>query len=104
MCRSNGEPETAVHRLSDVKELLAVAEQGGVGLWLHGHQHRPYHLTDARLAPFPIICAGSGTQNGIWSYYEYTLDGLNLHASRRTYQPENKAFCQVESFELRLRE
>ena len=103
VCRFGGEAEFKAHRLRDVKELLAVAEQGGVALWLHGHQHRPYHLADAGVAPFPIVCVGSATQNGIWSYNEYTLDGLHLHASRRAYEPEKKAFGEVERFELQLR-
>lgn len=104
VCRADGEPETAAHRLRDVKELLAVAEQGGVGLWLHGHQHRPYCLNDARLAPFPVLCAGSATQYGIWSYYEYSLDGARVQVSRRAYDPQTKAFNEVESFDLQLRE
>lgn len=99
VCRSNGEPEQAVHRLCDVKELLAVAEQGGVCLWLHGHQHRPYY----RDSPLPIVCAGSATQSGIWGYNHYTLDGPLLHGARRQFEPETKGFREVETFELRLR-
>ncbi len=103
LCRPGGEPESASHRLRDARELLAVAEHGGVSLWLHGHQHRPYCVNDPRVAPFPILCAGSATQYGIWSYNRYTLDGPRLHASRRAYDPAVKAFAEVEAFEVRLR-
>jgi 3',5'-cyclic AMP phosphodiesterase CpdA len=103
-CRANGEPETPAHRLRDAKELLAVAEHGGVAVWLHGHQHRPYCVKDTGLASFPIICAGSATQYGIWGYNEYTLEGALLHVNRRAFDPQTKAFAEAETFDVRLRE
>src|SRR5207244_330401 len=75
LCREGGEPEKRYHGLRDLNEVLDVAARGGISLWLHGHRHAPYHLAQPSCAPFPVICAGSATQHGLWSYGEYTLAG-----------------------------
>ncbi len=62
ICLAGGEPEKPSHALRDLNELIAVATRGGVGLWLHGHRHRPYFHQTRALVPFPVICAGSATQ------------------------------------------
>ena len=79
-----GEPEHRFRRLRDLEALLAVAVRGGIGLWLHGHRHDPYHHEAGRVAPFPVICAGSVTQTGLWSYGEYTIRGRRLDARLRS--------------------
>jgi 3',5'-cyclic AMP phosphodiesterase CpdA len=103
VCRAGGEPEDPIHCLRDRDGLIRVANQGGVSLWLHGHRHGPYYLNDPRLAPFPLICAGSATQTGLWTYNEYTIDGLNFRAQRRVYSPQGRRFADAEAFELTLR-
>ena len=40
ICLADGRRESVAHGLSDLKETVAVAAAGGVGLWLHGHRHR----------------------------------------------------------------
>jgi 3',5'-cyclic AMP phosphodiesterase CpdA len=100
ICLSTGRREPRQHGLRDLDALLAVARAGGVNLWLHGHRHTPYHLQQAVGAPFPVICAGSATQQGIWSYGEYRLDEKALHAVRRTYDPDGHCFRDVETFML----
>ncbi|MFO0841593.1 MAG: hypothetical protein U0797_04215 [Gemmataceae bacterium] len=76
--------------------------RGGVCLWLHGHIHEPYHHPRTALAPFPIICAGSATQSGHWSYGEYVVQGSRLKASRRVFDPDAGGFREGEAFELDL--
>jgi 3',5'-cyclic AMP phosphodiesterase CpdA len=88
--------------LRDREDLLAVARRGGVGLWLHGHCHCPYRHGASAELPFPVVCAGSATQKGLWSYGEYTLRGRRLRAVRRVYDAESGAFRDVEEFELEL--
>ena len=100
---ADGQPEGPLHRLRDLDDLLVVAERGGVSLWLHGHRHDPYRLNDPRVAPFPVICAGSATQSGHWGYNEYTIDGLHLQGVRRTFDLDRRCFRDSETFELKLR-
>jgi hypothetical protein len=71
-------------------------------LWLHGHRHRAYHHAVTALTAFPVVCAGSGTQSGIWSFSEYTLQGTSFRAVRRAFDELSGGFRQVESFALEL--
>lgn len=100
--RPCGRPERRSHALRDVDDVVAVARRGGVGLWLHGHCHAPYHLTPSADLPFPVVCAGSATQSGRWSYTEHTLTGHRLHVLHRTYDPAAGRFRDDASFELEL--
>ncbi len=98
--RRNGRPESWVRMLRDADKLGEVAAAGGVCLWLHGHCHRAFVLSDA--APFPIVCAGSATQTRHWGYAEYCLNGLDLHIQRRVFDFENRRFQDVDSYDLVL--
>jgi 3',5'-cyclic AMP phosphodiesterase CpdA len=100
--RPDGLPEREHHGLRDVADLVAVARRGGVGLWLHGHQHRPYRIVDPQVAPFPVICAGSTTDARSHGYNRYTIVGKRLTADRRIYDPVSGAFRAGESFMLDL--
>jgi 3',5'-cyclic AMP phosphodiesterase CpdA len=102
VCLADGRPERKTHGLRDVDAVVAVAAKGGVSLWLHGHRHHPYFITGGNSAPFPIICAGSATQTGCWSYGQYTLDGLRFQVRRRIYDPAHNQFRDDESFEVKL--
>jgi 3',5'-cyclic AMP phosphodiesterase CpdA len=102
ICLESGKRENLVHGLRDLTDLVEVAHQGGIGLWLHGHRHHAYHFQEPPLAPFPVICTGSATQNRLWSYGEYTIDGLACRARRRVYDPQKDAFVDGPSFEVRL--
>jgi len=99
IARASGEPERNDHRLRNLAELVQVARQGRIGLWLHGHQHVPYVLRDP-VVPIPTICAGSLTQTGKWSYYTYTLDQNTIQAERLTYSLEKKGFEKEEAVEM----
>jgi 3',5'-cyclic AMP phosphodiesterase CpdA len=103
VCRPDGRPERRSHWLHDLDAMLAVADRGGVALWFHGHQHQAYHVSDPRVAPFPIVCVGSSTQRGRWSYHEYVIDGLQVEAVRRTFDPEVRRFRETSTFAVRLR-
>ncbi len=100
--RRSGRLEPTVRQLRDLKELIRRAERGGVFLWLHGHNHQPYHHVSSNEAPFPIICAGSATQTGHWSYGEYVLEPQRLRGWRRVYDPQTDCFREGESLELTL--
>lgn len=99
---ASGRPEHRARQLRDLQDLIEVAVRGGVSLWLHGHRHNAYHHATTELAPFPIICAGSATQSGFWSYGEYLIVGTLLRASQRIFDPQRQRFREGWSFELEL--
>jgi 3',5'-cyclic AMP phosphodiesterase CpdA len=99
---SSGRREHWMRRLRDLDAVVELAKRYGVGLWLHGHRHRPYeHAADVE-TPFTHICAGSATQRGAWSYRVYHLDGQQLTATRRGYDPATGRFRDVSRFLARL--
>ncbi len=102
VCRAGGAPEDPIHRLRDRAQVVATAARGAVSLWLHGHRHGPYYLSDPRVAPFPLICAGSATQSGLWTYNEYTITGRRFLVSRRSYSLVEDRFQESECFEVEL--
>src|SRR5262249_46506575 len=102
VCLASGKRERRHHGLRNVSDLVKVAAQGGVCLWLHGHRHGPYFLAKPNLAPFPVICAGSATQSGLWTFNEYEVDGRYFRAMRRSFDLDNRRFREAESFELQL--
>ena len=104
VCLANGKPEKPWHLLRDLDDLVSVARNGCVRLWLHGHRHNAYILRDSALVPFPIICAGSLTQTGHWSYGALTIENLQLHGVLREFNPGIGSFIDKESFDLNLAE
>jgi 3',5'-cyclic AMP phosphodiesterase CpdA len=98
----NGKPEWRTRRLRDLEKLVRVAEEGGVALWMHGHRHHAYHHKAGNGLPFAVICSGSATQTGRWSYGEYTIQGNILVARRRLYSPADNLFIPGDSFTLEL--
>jgi 3',5'-cyclic AMP phosphodiesterase CpdA len=99
---ADGCRENRWHGLRDLDELVDVARRHGVGLWLHGHRHHAYEHAASAETPFTHICAGSATQRGLWSYYLYTLDGEQLTATRRQFDPVSGRFRDVSRFLTRL--
>src|SRR5262249_47389729 len=71
VCLATGKMEKRFRRLKDLDNFMNVAVEGKVVLWLHGHRHKGYYLTESKYAPFPVVCAGSATQSKLWSYCEY---------------------------------
>jgi 3',5'-cyclic AMP phosphodiesterase CpdA len=96
------DPRHPSRDLQDVEALRDVAHRGGVGLWLHGHHHQHYHHHTPEAAPFPVVCAGSATQRGLWSYGEYTLTGRRLTAVQRVFEEKTDSFKEGKRFELEL--
>lgn len=99
---ASGRREPRIRALRDLDAVVQAAQRGGVGLWLHGHRHNAYYHPPSDYAPFPVVCAGSATQNGRWSYKVYTLDGYHLRAQGRIYNASEDRFDDGESFELEL--
>jgi hypothetical protein len=99
---AKGGRESAFHGLRDLKKLISTAERGGVVLWLHGHRHEHYHHPHSERTPFPVICAGSTTQHGRWTYNDYTLAGHRLRAVQRVFVEEQESFRDGRMFELEL--
>ncbi len=102
ICLKDGQLEADLHGLRDLDLLLDIAHAAGVNLWLHGHRHRPYHFQQTAHARFPVICAGSATETGLWSYGEYTIGDKTLTGLRREYDPAAKQFRDAETFTLNL--
>jgi 3',5'-cyclic AMP phosphodiesterase CpdA len=98
----SGKKEPRVRGLRDLADVVDVAAQGGVRLWLHGHRHGSYFLDSPLGAPFAAICAGSATQRDLWSYGEYTIEDEKMRAVRRGYNLEKGVFEDREEFTLRL--
>jgi 3',5'-cyclic AMP phosphodiesterase CpdA len=99
---ADGQPEHRWRLLRDGDELRRIAVEGGVGLWLHGHRHTGYVVPAVPERPFPIICAGSATQSGRWSWNEYVIRGRRLQMTRRTWAPEREGFVDADRIELEL--
>ncbi len=102
VCLARGQRERRSHGLRDLARVVEVAARGGVALWLHGHRHHPYVLTSPSLAPFPVVCAGSATQSGLWSYMEYRIDGLRCQVLPRVFDPVGGGFRDGAAFEIQL--
>ncbi|HXD89183.1 MAG TPA: metallophosphoesterase [Urbifossiella sp.] len=96
-------PESHWHGLKDWREVRDAAAECGVNLWIHGHKHSWYYLEAGAEQPFASIDVGSSAQMKLWGYHDYTIDGWNLHAVRRTYCPERDGFQDEEEFKLTLR-
>ena len=99
---ADGRPEHRWRMLRDYQDVVKIAADGGVGLWLHGHRHNSYYHPPSDFAPFPVVCAGSATQAGCWSYTEYTLSGRHLRALNRVFADGEGRFRDGTSFELDL--
>jgi len=102
VCLAGGRREKRLHGLRNLDRLIEVAEQGHICLWLHGHRHGFYHHANTAWTSFPVICAGSATQTGMWSYGDYTLASGKLEATRRAYDESAEVFRDVEQFDLQL--
>jgi 3',5'-cyclic AMP phosphodiesterase CpdA len=100
LCRESGVPERLWRRLRDARRLRDLAKDAGVTLWLHGHRHTHYFRPADAALPFPIVCAGSGTQEGKWSYNEYTFVDGQMHGQRRVWSPEKAAFIDGDEFSI----
>jgi predicted MPP superfamily phosphohydrolase len=98
----SGEREPAFRGLRDLDELVTVCRGGGIGLWLHGHRHGAFHHAASEAAGFPVICAGSATQTGRWSYGEYTVRGRELEAVVRGFDERVGAFRDVEGWKVEV--
>ena len=97
-----GTLEKRMRVLRDHEAAAKAATACGVSLWLHGHIHRPFVRGATADVPFPMICAGSCTQTGRWSYHEYALTGRHLLGVRRTYAPADDSFHESDRFSLLL--
>ncbi len=102
ICLKNGRPEGRTHGLVDLATLLAIAKNGGVRLWLHGHRHGFYALPNPNDAGFPAVCIGSSTQENCWSYGDYQIDAGQLTGVRRVYDPAVNRFRDGEPIAIRL--
>lgn len=98
----DGSPEWRSRRLIDLDNLVRVVEKGRVRAWLHGHRHNAYHLPPAPGRPFALICAGSITQTGLWTYGAYDLAPDRIRGDRRRFNPDTDRFESVERFEVPL--
>lgn len=99
---ASGAIEPAVHRLRDHRQALETARHCRIGLWVHGHIHRDFVLQPTKEIPFPIVCAGSTTQSNRMSYYHYTIEGYEIQAIRRVYDPHENRFVDRETFSLEM--
>lgn len=99
---ASGRRERRTHGLRNLADLVNVAAGGGVGLWLHGHRHGSYFLSQPGVAPFPVICVGSATQTGLWSYNEYAIEGRKVEVTRRSYELPAGRFQHRETYVVEL--
>ncbi len=90
----DGRPEHRWRLLRDAGSLLRIAMEGKISLWLHGHRHTGYVVPATAARPFPIICAGSATQEGRWSWNEYLFDGPSFTTIFWRWNAEKQTFTQ----------
>ena len=96
-------PEHRWRRLRDWQPFRDLLVENRIALWLHGHRHGGYVLVpQSPEHPFPIICAGSATQLGKWSWNEYLIDGLHLTMRRRSWNPDHGHFVESAQCEFSL--
>lgn len=95
-------PESRWHGLRDWRETRDAAAACGISLWLHGHKHAWYFLTPGPEQPFASIDVGSSTQENLWGYHEYEIEGWKLRGLRRIYCPESDGFVDQDRFDLDL--
>jgi 3',5'-cyclic AMP phosphodiesterase CpdA len=99
---ATGLPEVKHRRLRDLDDLLRVAVQGGVQLWLHGHRHHSYVVPATPGRPITALCVGSGTMSNHWSYGEYLFEDGSMLVRQYTYQPEQGHYVQKQEQRLEL--
>ncbi len=99
---AHGRVEHPTHRLRDHVTALQTAKECGIALWVHGHIHAPFVLKPGAAIPFPVICAGSATQEHLWSFNRYRIEGQNLTMTRRVYELALGAFRDAETLEMKL--
>jgi 3',5'-cyclic AMP phosphodiesterase CpdA len=102
ICLKSGLPEGRTHGLIDLAAILDVARAGRVCLWLHGHRHGFYVISNPGGADFPAICIGSSTQEDRWSYGDYRIEAGQLTGIRRVYDPHSNQFYDGESIALEV--
>jgi hypothetical protein len=49
-----------------------------------------------------VVCAGSATQYGLWSYTEYRIEGTRCQVQRRVFDLTKRSFRDADSFEIVL--
>jgi 3',5'-cyclic AMP phosphodiesterase CpdA len=99
---ADGRRERRIRALRDLDDLVDVCVRGGISLWLHGHRHHNYHTPPVEQVPFPVICAGSATQRGRWSYKDYTLTGHRLKVVTRVFDSGQNCFRDGTTYDLAL--
>jgi hypothetical protein len=57
-------------------------------------------LTPTAAIPFPVVCAGSATQDNRWSYAEYEIDGVQVRGTWRTFDPAAMGYVDDGTFDL----
>jgi len=101
--KATGMLEGPLRRLKDHQEMLELARDCQVQLWLHGHIHTPFVRGACDAVPFPMICAGSATQTHRWSYHRYQVEADRLIGTRWTYHLGLGDFVESDRFSLKLR-
>jgi 3',5'-cyclic AMP phosphodiesterase CpdA len=99
---ADGRREKRLRALRDLDAMVDVCVRGGIGLWLHGHRHHHYHNPSVDQVPFPVICAGSVTQRGLWAYKDYSLVGQRLSVVTRVFDSDSNGFRDGAAYELKL--
>lgn len=99
---ASGQKERKIRALRDLESLVQVSAKGKISLWLHGHRHDQFYHPTSSDVPFPVLCAGSATQNGKWSYSRYSILNGKLGVECRSFNPETGLFHKAESFDLDL--
>lgn len=100
---SDGKPEHRWRLMRDWQPFRDLLIEQRISLWLHGHRHVGY-VVEPNPAdhPFPIICAGSATQLGKWSWNEYQIAGLKLSMTRRSWDPNEGRFAESSFVDMIL--
>lgn len=102
-----GKRDRVLHRLTDDRELLALARGRGVDALLHGHVHDPFEVEaprDEGMGPLRGFGAGSATRfhphpGKMGAYNVYAIEaGRLVRAERRTFDPATGSYSNAFAF------
>ncbi|HZU95842.1 MAG TPA: hypothetical protein VFF73_03980, partial [Planctomycetota bacterium] len=80
------------HRLRDDRELLAVAEERGIDLLLHGHIHEPFTVEHGRVRGVGVGSSTYGRGKHRGRIHVYSIEEKRLSVETLVFDPARGVF------------
>jgi 3',5'-cyclic AMP phosphodiesterase CpdA len=91
------------HRLKDDRELLAVAEERGIDLLLHGHIHEPFTVEHGRVRGVGVGSSTYGRGKHRGRIHVYTIEAKQLSIETLVFDPERGQFGRNTEAAVKIR-